>query len=125
MRKRFWYWILDKSKHPAERVLPPWLRFVYAVLFPLQFFFWRMSGSRGYRAQYDDWMIHGVRYSARALWDLSRSDGQCFQVWREGETLTMRRIEFQRDENGLYIEVESVDLSEMFRVELRTSVGRG
>ena len=54
-------WNAVRSKVPEGMILPWWALTARAVLFPLDFLFWRMSQTRGYQWQNDTWLIDGVR----------------------------------------------------------------
>jgi len=62
-----------------------------AILFPLDFFFWRMSQTRGYQYESDTWMIEGVRYSGDALRWLAKAQGETYRVERIGDTVKLTR----------------------------------
>ena len=79
MRKRFFYYLLDLSKHPEGCLLPLWARVVRTILFPLDTFYWKMSKSRGYDIYRDIWIIDNVEYSARSLYLLSHSQNKIFE----------------------------------------------
>lgn len=82
MRRRIWFFIKRAAGQPEGSILPVWLLVVRAILFPLEFLFWRMSGSRGYQLESDTWLIEGVQYSAEALRATTARDGQLLRVWR-------------------------------------------
>jgi hypothetical protein len=63
-----------------------------AVLFPLDFFYWKMSQSRGYDPDTDTWTIEGVCYSANALRDIPHAEGEVYRVTRNGRVVVFERI---------------------------------
>lgn len=73
--------------------LPLWLLCVRVVLFPLDTFYWKMSESRGYDYVYDVWRIEGVTYSAEALSDLAKAQGDTFKVTRINNTIVLRKVD--------------------------------
>lgn len=91
MRKEIW--MRARAKHPEGMILPWWLLVLLAVLFPLDFFYWRMSKTRGYQYQSDTWLIEGVVYSGVALRQLAKAQGEIYRVTRTGKTVHLERIE--------------------------------
>jgi hypothetical protein len=87
MRNTIWRWFVRNV--PEGMVLPWWALVIRSVLFPLDFFFWRMSKTRGYQWQTDTWLIEGVTYSAEALRCLSEAQGEIYRVNRIGKTVTL------------------------------------
>ena len=90
MRDQIWDWL--RAKHPEGMLLTRWLLIVRAILYPLDFFYWRMSLNRGYHLESDTWTIYGVRYSGNALRQLAKAQGETYRVSREGETVTLERV---------------------------------
>ena len=78
MRKIIWEWF--RSSIPEGQILSPWLLSVRAILFPLDFFYWRMSMTRGYRLEDDTWLIEGIRFPSHSLSNLSKMDGSLLKV---------------------------------------------
>jgi hypothetical protein len=72
-------------------ILPWWALTMRAMLFPLDFFYRRMSRTRGYQWENDTWLIEGVTYSGAALRWLSKAQGETYRVTRTGETVTLER----------------------------------
>jgi len=90
MRNELWAWC--RRRTPEGQILAGWQLAVRAVLFPLDFFYWRMSMTRGYRWQDDTWLIHGVRFSSESLRRLSKNDGRLLKVvCRDGELVTIEQ----------------------------------
>lgn len=85
-------WNAVRSKVPEGMILPWWALIVRAVLYPLDFLFWRMSQARGYQWQNDTWLIDGVTYSRTALSWLAKAQGETYRVTRTGETVTLERV---------------------------------
>ena len=91
-RTAIWRWA--RQGIPEGQILPVWLRRVRAVLFPLQAFYWRMSGHTGYRFEDDTWLIHGIRFSSESLLQLSTQNGTLLRVVnRDGELVTIERVQ--------------------------------
>lgn len=90
MRNTIWNAVC--SKLPEGMILPWWALAARAVLFPLDFLFWRMSQTRGYQRQSDTWLIEGVTYSGRALRLFAQAQGETYRVTRTGETVTLERV---------------------------------
>ena len=86
-------WKLVTARHPEAMILPKWLLVIRAILYPLDFFFWKMSNSRGYQWQSNTWNIHGVKYTDEALRDLAKSQGETYRITRVGEYVTLERLD--------------------------------
>lgn len=85
-------WNAVRSKVPEGMILPWWALTVRTVLYPLEFFYWRMSQQTGYQWQNDTWLIEGVTYSGAALRYLAAAKGETYRVTRTGETVTLERV---------------------------------
>ena len=93
-------WNAVRSNVPEGMILPWWALAARAVLFPLDFLFWRMSQTRGYQWQNDTWLIGGVTYSADALRRLAKAQGETYRVTRTGETVTIERVHNAKSEGA-------------------------
>lgn len=91
MRKAIWH--LLRSRIPEGQILPTWAFALRAVLFPLEFLHWYMARASGYQFETDTWLIHGVRYSDRALHRLSKSSGEIYRIHRAGDVVTLEVVE--------------------------------
>ena len=98
MRNRLWMWATKRL--PEGCLLPWWAVVIRAILYPLDFFYWKMSGSRGYQPQTDTWIIEGVRFSRRGLAYLLRADDWVFRVKRRGNHLELTRIINHPEDSG-------------------------
>jgi hypothetical protein len=87
MRKNLWAWI--RRGIPEGRILPLWALVIRAALFPLEFFYWKMSKTLGYQIETDIWLIEGMQFSATSLHRLARAQGQAYRFTRTGETITV------------------------------------
>lgn len=85
-------WNAVRAKVQEGMMLPRWALLVRAILFPLDFFYWRMSQTRGYQVLTDTWVIEGVTYSGTALRWLAEAQGETYRITRTGETVTMERV---------------------------------
>jgi len=85
-------WNLVRRKVPEGMILPWWALTVRAALYPLEFFYWRMSQQAGYQWQNDTWLINGVTYSGEAMRWLAKAQGETYRVSRTGETVTLERV---------------------------------
>ena len=90
MRNKIWNAV--RSKVPEGMILPWWALAVRAVMYPLDFFYWRMSKATGYQWQNDTWLIEGVTYSGSALRWLSEAQGETCRVTRTGKTVTLEIV---------------------------------
>ena len=88
-------WSLVRSNLPEFQRLPWWALAVRAILYPLDFFYWRMGETRGYQWESDTWIIEGVRYSACSMRHLARADGEIYRVTRIGDNLKLERLNSQ------------------------------
>jgi hypothetical protein len=91
MRNKIWYWSI--SKLPEGIILPWWAITIRAIIFPLDFIYWRMSKSRGYQWKNDTWIINGVRYSGKALYWMSVAQGETYRIRRDGKTVTFEQVQ--------------------------------
>ena len=85
-------WNVVRSNVPEGMILPWWALTVRAALYPLEFFYWRMSQRIGYQWQNDTWLINGVTYSGEALRLIAKAQGETYRVMRTGETVTLERV---------------------------------
>ena len=85
-------WKLAKAKHPEGMILPRWLLVIRAMLYPLDFFYWKMSESRGYHWQSNTWSIHGVKYTDDALQALAKAQGETYRITKTGECVSLERL---------------------------------
>lgn len=85
-------WNVVRSNVPEGMILPWWALTVRAALYPLEFFYWRMSKQTGYQWQNDTWLINGVTYSGKALRLIAKAQGETYRVTRAGETVTLEQV---------------------------------
>lgn len=90
MRDTIWQWL--RAGYPAGRMLPWWMVCVRALLYPVDFAYWRLGRDRGYQIESDMWLIGGVRYSSAALHELSLSHGRCYRVTRVGDVVEFEEV---------------------------------
>jgi len=90
MRDRLWE--LVRKRVPEGMILPRWAMAVRAVLYPIDFFYWRAGTSRGYQWDSDTWLIEGVRYSGQSLRWMAKAQGETYRITRTGETVTLERV---------------------------------
>lgn len=90
VRDRLWRFAV--RNHPEGMVLTKPLKFVRAILYPLDTFYWRMRKARGYQWESDTWIIYGVRYSSVSLMALAEARGGTYRITRNGECVTLERI---------------------------------
>jgi len=84
MRDKLWQFA--RRNHPEGEILTRWLKVVRWVLYPLDTLFWKMSQTRGYNWDRDEWIIHGVRYSPVVFKTLAKPDpDRYYQFRRDGE----------------------------------------
>lgn len=86
-------WRAALKNHPEGQILTLPLLALRVILFPLDFFYWRMSETRGYCWRSNTWNIHGVKYTDAALRALADAQGEVFKVTRSGECVTLERID--------------------------------
>lgn len=95
MRHRFWLWVTDPIAEGA--LLPWWAMVIRALLFPLDFLYWRMSKSRGYQMESDTWVVEGVRMSGRSVRMLAEAKGDIYRVTGLGHSILFERVIFTED----------------------------
>ena len=86
-------WRFAVKNHPEGTILTKPLLALRALLYPLDYFYWKMSKTRGYQIESDTWIIHGVRYTGAALVALSKAQGEVFRITRIGECVTFERLD--------------------------------
>ena len=92
MRNKFWRWVCRNL--PKGQLLPWWAICLRATLFPVDYFFWKMSGGRGYQIQSDSWIIHGVTYSDHFFRYLKNADSdKVYRIHRDGDSITMEELD--------------------------------
>lgn len=91
MRNLIWRFALQN--HPEGQILSLPLLVLRALLFPLDFFYWRMSEARGYCWRSNTWNIHGIRYTAETLKALAEAQDQVFRVTKVNGCVTLERID--------------------------------
>jgi|GEM_PF-6680089 len=91
IRERLWEIIV--AKHPEGVILPWWLMAVKAVLYPMDFIYWKLSRSRGYQFETDIWKIEGMCFTGGAMRALARSQGEIYKITRIGECVTLERVD--------------------------------
>lgn len=85
-------WQYARSNIPEGQILPRWALAVRAVLFPLQFFYWRMSGHIGYQWDRDVWLIDGICFSGSSLCNLAASNGRIYEFLIQGDVLIIQEV---------------------------------
>ena len=90
MREKLWRRV--RANVPDGQILPWWALAARAMLYPVDFLFWRLSKTRGYQPESDTWLIGGLRYSSRALDLLAQAKGETYRVTRSGDTVVFERV---------------------------------
>lgn len=90
MRDSLWRYAI--KNHPAGTILTGPLLALRAVLYPLDFFYWKMSKTRGYQLESDTWIIEGVRYTGEALRALANAKGETYRITRTRGCITLERV---------------------------------
>lgn len=85
-------WRRVRANVPEGEILPWWALAARAVLYPLDFLFWRLGKKRGYQLESDTWLIGGIRYSSTALHLLAQAKGEAYRVTRSGDTVIFERV---------------------------------
>ncbi len=75
--------------HPEGMMLTKAQMLIRAILFPIE---WMIRRHSHYDPMRDIWLIHGKRYSGRALHDLANSDGQAFKVKQGNDCTVLEKI---------------------------------
>jgi hypothetical protein len=103
-------WDAVRTKVPEGMILPWWALAARAVLYPLDFFYWRMSQTRGYQWQNDTWLINGVTYSGWALQWMAKAQGETYRVTRTGATVTLERVKVGAGDTAVQVELLPADV---------------
>jgi len=90
MRDKFWYWLLAKQLEGS--ILPFWMLTIKAILYPLEFFYWKMSKAQGYRLETDTWKIEGIHFSGSSLRALANAQGEIYQITRSGNCVILKQL---------------------------------
>ena len=90
MRK--FIWKLATKNHPEGCILPPHLLMLRSILYPLDWFYWHMSKTRGYQFESDTWNIEGIKYTGDALRALANAQGEIYKITRTGDCVTLERV---------------------------------
>lgn len=91
IRNDIWGFIL-KGKKQGEK-LNLWQLIVRWILYPISTLKWFLNDKGdGYKFQYDEWIIDGVRISGYVLQRLLESNGQIYQIKRDGDKLIFTRL---------------------------------
>jgi hypothetical protein len=94
MREQIWKFATAKQQEGM--ILPGWLIVIKAILFPLDFFFWKMNKTRGYQFDRDVWIIDGMVWSGTALRMLGDAQGETYRITRSGDCVTLERVDSER-----------------------------
>jgi len=95
MRNKLWKWAT--ANHPEGVILTRWLIVVRAILYPLDTFYWIYGSRNGYSPQYDEWHIHGIRYTGAAMRALAEAQGETYRITRSGDCVSLERVDAQRE----------------------------
>lgn len=90
---RYYIWNKVKTKIPEGIILPRWALAIRAILFPLDFFYWKYSQHRGYDWQTDTWNIGGEKFSTVAMQNLAKAEGKIFAVKKVNGIVTLERLD--------------------------------
>lgn len=77
---RYRGWNLLRKNVPEGSLLPGWLICIRAVLFPIDFIYYKINTSIGYQFQHDIWIIEGIKYSGEAMRALALSAGEVYRI---------------------------------------------
>lgn len=89
---RDFIWKMIRPKVPPGVIMPKWAVIVRAVLYPMEFFYWKMSSNTGYRIENDTWLICGMAYSGAMFRLLAKAQGEVYRITRIDGVVTMERI---------------------------------
>jgi hypothetical protein len=78
---------------PAGQIHPAWLMAVRAFLYPIEFLRWSLGSMVGYDWRCDLWRVGGVKFTGAALHALAEAKGERFMVTRQGDTVTLVRLD--------------------------------
>jgi len=107
LRYRFLYWLSDRVfKTPEGEIMPPAMRFIFHLLFPLHWLYARQSEVK-YEPVHDTYTIRGVKISGAYI--------QLLQgAFRSGEL-------FRFHHNDLFgVTIERVSIDQLIQEEITT-----
>jgi hypothetical protein len=82
------------------QIVPKWMIFFRALLFPIDTLFWLLNRYVGYQFADDTFLIGGARFSYAGLRMLAKADGETYRVRRVGDVVEFVRI--AENEKELY-----------------------
>lgn len=85
-------WTAVLTKCPENLVLPRWALTIKAILFPLQFFYWKMGRYTGYQWEADAWLIDGIMFSSAFFKAIANADGETLRIKRDGDSVALERV---------------------------------
>lgn len=80
LREKIWSKVLDYVDTPIGMRLPTWVLAVRAILYPLDFFYWKLDRLRGYQADKDSLIVEGLEYPVEIFRELRRSRGGVYEI---------------------------------------------
>jgi len=90
--RRSLYCRVVRSRVPEGSILPLWALTLRWLLFPLDSAYWALDRTRGYQMRDDVWLIEGLRYTGAAMRMLADANGEVYRVTRDGDTVSLRRV---------------------------------
>jgi len=86
-------WELAIKRHNEATVLSKPLLILRAILYPLDFFYWKMSDRRGYQWESDTWIIGGIKYTGATLRALSEAKGEVYKITAKNGCVNLERLD--------------------------------
>ena len=91
MRNKIWKWLTRNV--PEGCYLPRRLIAARAMLYPIEAARCMIMSNHPYQPLSDTWVIHGVRYSGRALVELANADGEAYRIRLVGDVVQLERLD--------------------------------
>ena len=93
-RLKVWHWLCRNLEY--GQMLPRRYILARSILFPIDALRALLLANHPYKPIYNEWVINGVRYSARSLMMLAEANGEIFRIRREGDRLWFESLEQAR-----------------------------
>ena len=107
MRKAIWTWA--RRNEPQGKILPKWLRAVYATLYPLEYLRWHLTRWHGWNWESDTYRLYGVTFTCGAIRTLTSANGEVYRITKKDDVVTFERVDCKpipevRDQAKLEVE---------------------
>lgn len=85
-------WRLATRNLKMGYMLPKWAIWLRCFLFPLDSFYWKMSGRTGYQMPSDSWLIDGIMYHRAFFKFMENANGELVRIKRVNDLIQIEKI---------------------------------